>query len=203
MTSPGTVFFRHRRQGRNGVEFNCIKFRTMVENADALQQALRAQNQVDGPQFKLNHDPRVTKLGSFLRRTNLDELPQFVNVLMGQMSLVGPRPSPDKENQCCPPWRRARLSVRPGITGLWQVARSHDRHLTDFQEWIYYDTRYVENRSLWLDLQIIWQTVRVLLRIGASARWRQRWAPGPEHFVPVRPTRPSATSSAHNQLSVP
>lgn len=175
LSSPGPVLFRHRRQGLDGVEFDCLKFRTMIRDADALQRQLRARNQVDGPQFKLANDPRVTRVGHLLRTTNLDELPQLINVLRGEMSLVGPRPSPDRENQCCPTWRKTRLSVKPGITGLWQVARSADRQLTDFQEWIYYDTRYVENRSLSLDLQIVWQTVRLLLRLGVSERWRARW----------------------------
>jgi lipopolysaccharide/colanic/teichoic acid biosynthesis glycosyltransferase len=182
LSSPGPVFFRHRRQGHGGAEFECLKFRTMVRDADALQQQLRECNQVDGPQFKISEDPRVTRVGRWLRRSNIDELPQLINVLRGEMSLVGPRPSPDRENQYCPTWRRLRLSVRPGITGLWQVARSPDRHLTDFQEWIYYDTRYVENRSLRLDLQIIWQTVRVLFRLGPSQRWLSRWRPQPSRW---------------------
>jgi lipopolysaccharide/colanic/teichoic acid biosynthesis glycosyltransferase len=177
LTSRGPVFFRHRRQGLNGVEFDCLKFRTMVRDADALQRGLRAMNQVDGPQFKIANDPRVTKVGKWLRRTNIDELPQLVNVVLGQMSLVGPRPSPDSENQCCPTWRRIRLSVRPGITGLWQVARSEGRRVTDFQEWIYFDTQYIQGRSLWLDTQIIWQTIRLLLRLGPSRWWLTRWNP--------------------------
>ncbi len=126
--------------------------------ADALQGQLRAINEVDGPQFKLSNDPRLTKLGNFLRRTNVDELPQLINVLLGHMSLVGPRPSPDCENQLCPPWRRTRLSVRPGITGLWQVLRLRDQDQSDFQEWIYYDVEYVRHQSFWLDVQIILYT---------------------------------------------
>lgn len=178
-SSPGPVLFRHRRQGLRGVEFDCLKFRTMVQDADSLQKQLRSRNQVDGPQFKLEDDPRVTRVGAWLRWTNVDELPQLINVVRGQMSLVGPRPSPDRENQCCPAWRRVRLSVRPGITGLWQVARSADRQFTDFQEWIYFDTRYVENRSLRLDLQIIWQTARIMLGLGPGSRWCARWRPRP------------------------
>ena len=196
-TSRGPVLFRHRRQGKGGTEFDCLKFRTMGAGADAQQHELRMANQVDGPQFKLLNDPRVTRVGRVLRRTNLDELPQFLNVLLGQMSLVGPRPSPDNENQCCPPWRKARLSVRPGITGLWQVTRSDDRHQTDFQEWIYYDTCYVERRCLWLDLQIIWQTVRILLRCGTSRRWRRRWMPGAaDHEVVAPYVRPAFSRSS-------
>src|SRR5207248_7868201 len=103
-----------------------------------------------GPQFYIEWDVRVTKVGRFLRQTRLDELPQFFNVLRGQMSVVGPRPSPFKENQFCPAWREARLSVRPGITGLWQVKRTRTVGL-DFQEWIKYDIEYVENASFSLD----------------------------------------------------
>lgn len=177
LTSRGPVLFYHRRQGRGGGEFDCIKFRTMIINADAVKRKLMKRNQVDGPQFKLSNDPRVTTIGGILRKTNIDELPQLINVLRGEMSLVGPRPSPDNENQCCPPWRRARLSVRPGITGLWQVARSRDRSQTDFQEWIYYDTLYVENRSLWLDFRILYETMRVVVGLGPTESWRQKWMP--------------------------
>ena len=109
-------------------------------------------------QFKIDNDPRVTKIGPWLRRSNIDELPQLFNVLLGQMSLVGPRPSPDSENQLCPEWRRTRLSVKPGITGLWQVLRLRNPHASDFQEWIYYDVEYARHRSLWLDLQILLYT---------------------------------------------
>lgn len=151
-------FFAHQRESMKGVEFGCLKFRTMRKDAEAIKAKLMAENQADGPQFFIENDPRHTKVGRFLRKTNLDELPQFLNVLLGQMSIVGPRPSPYKENQYCPPWREARLSVRPGITGLWQVLRSRD-HGKDFQEWIRYDIEYVENLSWKLDLWIIWRTV--------------------------------------------
>jgi len=162
LNSKGPVFYLHRRQGRHGKEFRCIKFRTMVTQAHQLQDVVRAVNEVDGPQFKIEEDPRVTLVGSFLRQTNLDEIPQFINVLLGHMSFVGPRPSPDEENQMCPAWREARLSVRPGITGLWQVARSKDR-ANDFQEWIHYDTEYVRGLSLWLDVVIVVKTLGILL----------------------------------------
>jgi len=158
LNSKGGVFYLHRRQGRHGREFGCIKFRTMVTNAPGLQDELRALNEVDGPQFKMDDDPRVTLVGAFLRETYLDEIPQLINVLLGHMALVGPRPSPDEENQMCPSWREARLSVRPGMTGLWQVARSKERK-NDFQEWIYYDTQYVQNLSLKMDLSIYWKTL--------------------------------------------
>ena len=133
---------------------------------EAKQGELRKANQVDGPQFKLAYDPRVTPIGHFLRRTNIDELPQLWNVLKGEMSVVGPRPSPFEENQICPGWREARLSVKPGITGLWQVSRSRDRGAADFQEWIFYDTQYVERRGFWLDVKIILLTIKELFGKG-------------------------------------
>lgn len=162
----GPVFFVHQREGLHGRPFGCMKFRTMIRNAEALKEKLRAANQVDGPQFKIADDPRITPIGRFIRRTNIDELPQFLNVLLGQMSVVGPRPSPFKENQLCPPWREARLSVKPGITGLWQVSRSRQRGAADFQEWIYYDTQYVERRSFWLDVKILLLTIKEILGRG-------------------------------------
>ncbi len=161
LSSPGPVFFRHRREGLHAGKFSCLKFRTMVEGADQIQQKLRFKNEVDGPQFKVENDPRVTPVGGFLRDTFIDEIPQFVNILLGQMSLVGPRPSPKAENLFCPLWRYARLSVRPGITGLWQICRTR-RPNRDFQEWIYYDTNYVRNLSLGLDLLICGRTVKKL-----------------------------------------
>jgi lipopolysaccharide/colanic/teichoic acid biosynthesis glycosyltransferase len=157
----GPFFFSHRRQTLGGREFPCIKFRSMQIGADEMKSQLRAHNQADGPQFFLQSDPRLTRVGRFLRDWNLDELPQFFNVLAGHMSVVGPRPSPHSENQFCPGWREARLSVRPGITGLWQVMRTRQAG-TDFQEWIKYDIEYVENASMRLDLWIILQTPRVL-----------------------------------------
>ncbi len=157
-SSPGPLFFIHRREGRGGREFGCLKFRTMVPDAHRKQREMYAQNQVDGPQFKIDKDPRVTRIGAILRRTNIDELPQLFNVLAGQMSLVGPRPSPFRENQICVPWRLARLSVRPGITGVWQICRDR-RSEGDFHQWIYYDLAYVKHFSLWLDVKILWYTL--------------------------------------------
>ncbi|UCE58152.1 MAG: sugar transferase [Phycisphaerales bacterium] len=158
VTSPGPVLFGHKRQGLGGKEFLCWKFRTMLHGADSMQDELRAINEVDGPQFKIADDPRIHKVGRWLRRYNIDELPQLINVLLGQMSLVGPRPSPDHENQLCPGWRRTRLSMRPGITGLWQVLRLRDTPEADFQEWIYYDVEYARHRSLLLDVQLLLHT---------------------------------------------
>lgn len=162
LTSPGPVFYKDRRQGLHGKQFNCLKFRTMILGADKIQEILRIVSQVDGPQFKIANDPRINTVGWFLRETYIDEIPQFFNVLFGQMSIVGPRPSPESENTLCPFWRDARLSVRPGITGLWQVYRTREP-MKDFQEWIHYDSEYVRNLSLKMDLGICWKTVRKLL----------------------------------------
>jgi lipopolysaccharide/colanic/teichoic acid biosynthesis glycosyltransferase len=156
-------FFSQRRETSGGREFGCLKFRSMKKNAEQLKDVLRTQNQADGPQFFLSSDPRLTRVGRFLRKYDLDEWPQFINVLLGDMSVVGPRPSPRVENQYCPPWREARLSVRPGITGLWQIRRTRQIG-SDFQEWIKYDLQYVENRSWSLDLWIIWKTIMLMVR---------------------------------------
>ena len=161
VTSPGSIFYRDKRQGLHGKEFNCLKFRTMVQGADQIQEKLRFVSQVDGPQFKMEDDPRISVVGRFLRETYIDEIPQFLNVLLGQMSVVGPRPSPESENVSCPLWREARLSVRPGITGLWQISRTR-QPLKDFQEWIRYDIEYIRNMSLKRDIWICWQTVKKL-----------------------------------------
>lgn len=163
LEDPGPIFFVHKRETRGGRVFGCIKFRSMRRNADQIKGQLQAQNRADGPQFYIPNDPRITRVGAFMRACQLDEVPQFINVLLGQMSIVGPRPSPFEENQYCPPWREARLSVRPGVTGLWQVKRTRAAG-TDFQEWIRYDIEYVERQSFWLDLYIIWKTVMVVVR---------------------------------------
>ncbi len=162
LSSAGPVFYRARRQGLGGKGFECLKFRSMVPSAEGLQEKLRVVNQVDGPQFKLENDPRVNAVGQFLRDTNLDEIPQFINVLRGEMSVIGPRPSPEHENASCPHWRYARLSVRPGITGLWQICRTREGG-KDFQEWVHYDTEYVRKLSLKLDLWIFWKTAEKLI----------------------------------------
>jgi lipopolysaccharide/colanic/teichoic acid biosynthesis glycosyltransferase len=134
----------------------------MRKDAEKLKLELQKLNRADGPQFFIENDPRMTKVGRLIRKLNLDELPQFFNVLLGDMSVVGPRPSPHKENQFCPAWREARLSVRPGITGLWQVRRTRQAG-SDFQEWIKYDLEYVRRANWRLDLLIICQTFRVLI----------------------------------------
>lgn len=156
------VLFRHRRQSRHGRVFDCLKFRTMRRNAERLAPELQAKNRCDGPQVFIEDDPRVTRVGRILRALHIDELPQFWNVLKGDMSMVGPRPSPDAENRICPAWRELRLSVRPGITGLWQIKRTRNPG-RDFQEWIRYDIEYVRNASVLTDLRICVQTAMMIL----------------------------------------
>jgi lipopolysaccharide/colanic/teichoic acid biosynthesis glycosyltransferase len=171
LESGRPLFYAQRREGLGGRVFRCWKFRTMSINADQSWKDLKAIDTMDGPHFKLAHDPRVTRVGRVLRALNIDELPQFINVLLGDMSLVGPRPSPFRENQVCVPWREARLSVRPGITGLWQVCR-HDRSSGDFHQWIEYDLMYVQHGSLWLDLRILLATV---ITLGGKRHVRSSW----------------------------
>ena len=183
--SKGPILYGDEREGMNGTSFRCWKFRTMVEGAHAQQRELSAQNQVDGPQFKLERDPRVTWVGRILRPSSLDELPQLINVLTGEMSLVGPRPSPFRENQMCIPWRKARLSVRPGITGLWQVCR-HDRANGDFHQWIYYDLLYARHVSLWLDLKILAATV---VTLGGRGHVPLSWMIPPHKYNDRRRSR--------------
>jgi lipopolysaccharide/colanic/teichoic acid biosynthesis glycosyltransferase len=159
LDSKGPIFFKDMRQGLHGKRFACLKFRTMLVGADAMQEKLRAINEADGPQFVIADDPRRSRVGRFLRETYIDEIPQFLSILLGRMSIVGPRPSPESENILCPFWRDARLSVRPGLTGLWQICRTR-QPMKDFQEWIHYDIEYVRNLSIGLDLWICLQTAK-------------------------------------------
>jgi exopolysaccharide biosynthesis polyprenyl glycosylphosphotransferase len=161
LTSPGPVFYRQLRNGLHGREFSILKFRSMVQEADVLLDALRDQNEMSGAAFKMEKDPRVTPLGAFLRRFSLDELPQFINVLMGDMSLVGPRPLIASEKDKYEEWQRRRLSVRPGLTCLWQIT---GRSTTDFEQWMQLDLQYIDNWSILRDLKIILGTVPAMLR---------------------------------------
>ncbi|MGQ1909058.1 sugar transferase [Marinifilum sp. RC60d5] len=156
----GTIFFKQRRVGLNGRIFSCLKFRTMVENAEALRVSLENQNEQSGPVFKIKNDPRVTKVGRFLRRTSLDELPQFFNVLKGEMSIVGPRPPIPSEVQQYQRWQRRRLSMKPGITCIWQVS---GRNNIPFEEWMRLDMMYIDTWSLKLDLMLFISTIKVVL----------------------------------------
>lgn len=158
-TSKGPVFFSQKRVGKNGKEFDMYKFRSMVVNAEELKEKLVAQNEMSGPMFKMKDDPRVTKVGKFIRKTSIDELPQLWNVLKGDMSLVGPRPSLPKEVAQFEDWMYRRLEVKPGLTCYWQVS---GRNNIDFEDWMKLDIRYVEERSTWIDIKLIFKTVGVL-----------------------------------------
>lgn len=158
--SEGDVFFSQTRVGRGGRLFKFYKFRTMVQNAEALKQSLMKFNETDGPAFKMKQDPRITNLGRFLRKSSLDELPQLWNVLIGDMSLVGPRPALPSEVKEWEPWQYSRLSVEQGCTCIWQVS---GRSNTTFQEWMEMDLEYVSKWSLLLDLTLIVRTVLVML----------------------------------------
>jgi len=156
--SKGPVFFLQKRCGRNRKEFFMYKFRTMVKDAETLKKGLK--NEMDGPMFKLRNDPRITWLGRILRKLSFDELPQLLNVLKGEMSLVGPRPLADEEMVGDDIWREIRLSVRPGMTGLWQIM---GRDSGKFSDWITYDTEYVQKRSLFMDIKILFLTITTVL----------------------------------------
>jgi exopolysaccharide biosynthesis polyprenyl glycosylphosphotransferase len=157
----GPVLFRQKRVGRFGELFTCLKFRSMVVDADARKVELLAENEQDGPAFKMSNDPRVTRIGRFLRRYSLDELPQLWNVLVGDMSFVGPRPpTPDEVQKYQWAWRR-RLSVRPGLTCIWQI---WGRNEVSFQRWMEMDLWYIDTWSLWKDVKLILRTVSVVLR---------------------------------------
>ncbi len=163
--SPGPVFYIQKRCGRGGKFFGMVKFRTMIANAEKLHKELIGENETDGPMFKLSNDPRVTRLGRIMRKTSIDELPQLLNVLKGEMSLVGPRPLIMDEMKFSPSWRDTRLKVKPGITGLWQI---QGRSEASFHDWIRYDTYYVKNQSFWLDIKILFKTIKVILqKVGA------------------------------------
>jgi lipopolysaccharide/colanic/teichoic acid biosynthesis glycosyltransferase len=165
LTSKGPVFFTQQRDSIGGRRFTMYKFRTMCVDAEAQKAALRAQSEQDGPAFKMTNDPRVTRLGKFLRKTSLDELPQLFNVLLGDMSLVGPRPLPCDESNRCEPWQRRRLDVTPGLTCIWQV---RGRSAVTFCEWARMDIEYIRSRSLVNDVKLIAETVpAVALRRGA------------------------------------
>jgi exopolysaccharide biosynthesis polyprenyl glycosylphosphotransferase len=166
LTSPGPVFYKWKVMGLNKKPFSGYKFRTMVQNADELKAQLVAANEMSGPVFKMKNDPRVTPVGRILRKFSLDELPQLWSVLKGDMSLVGPRPPLVTEVNRFERWQRRKLSIRPGITCLWQVnGRSH---ITDFDEWARLDLEYIDNWSLWLDFRILVQTIPVVL-LGRGA----------------------------------
>jgi len=166
LDSRGPVFFRQRRWGRGGREFRIVKFRTMVDEAEALKSSVENRNDLaGGPLFKIREDPRITRVGAWLRRTSLDELPQLWNVLRGEMSLVGPRPFVVDEAEQITGWAGRRVETTPGITGLWQVLGRTD---LPFEEMVKLDYIYVTNWSLWWDIKILFQTIpAILARRGA------------------------------------
>lgn len=157
--SKGPVLFKQERVGKNGKTFFMYKFRSMVSNAEELKKQLLAHNEVDGPVFKIKEDPRVTKVGKFIRRTSIDELPQLINVLKGEMSLVGPRPALPEEVDQYTIYERQRLKVLPGLTCYWQVS---GRSNVSFYEWMELDIKYICECNFWLDLKLIFKTVLVL-----------------------------------------
>ena len=158
--SKGPVLFKQERVGLYGRSFHMLKFRSMVVNAEELKAKLMAQNERTGPVFKMQRDPRVTAVGRFIRKYSIDELPQFINVLRGEMTIVGPRPPVPREVDQYEAWQRRRLSVRPGITCVWQVS---GRDSIGFEEWMYLDMQYIDNWSLAQDFQLIFKTVPVVL----------------------------------------
>jgi len=168
LTSPGPVLFRQRRSGLNGKPFTMLKFRSMVTNAEQRKAELQVLNEMDGPVFKVTNDPRVTPIGRILRRWSIDEWPQMINVLLGDMSLVGPRPLPvDEVRRFDDVAHRRRLSVKPGLTCLWQVKGRSE--VKNFKEWVRLDLEYIDNWSIWLDIQILCQTIpTVILGTGAK-----------------------------------
>jgi exopolysaccharide biosynthesis polyprenyl glycosylphosphotransferase len=166
LTSPGPVFFKQERCGLNGRLFTMYKLRSMVNNSEQALFELETLNEMDGPVFKSSRDPRRTKVGKFLRKFSIDEFPQFYNVLRGDMSLVGPRPPLPQEVARYERWQRRRLSMKPGITCLWQIS---GRNEVSFQEWMKLDLTYIDNWSLLLDLKILLKTVPVVL-LGRGAR---------------------------------
>jgi exopolysaccharide biosynthesis polyprenyl glycosylphosphotransferase len=161
LDSPGPVIYKQRRVGRNGKFFAMYKFRSMVENAEATNYKLANFNEVNGAAFKIKEDPRVTKVGRFIRKYSIDELPQLLNVLKGDMSLIGPRPPLPKEVEEYSDWEWRRLEVVPGITGLWQVS---GRSELSFEQWVNLDIYYIENWNLWMDFKILLKTIPAVIK---------------------------------------
>ena len=162
LDSPGDgAIFRQRRVGRDGKLFWLYKFRTLCPDAEEQLNELLSQNQMDGPVFKIKGDPRITRVGRFLRKTSLDELPQLLNVLQGDMSIVGPRPALPREVELYSDYQRQRLYVTPGLSCYWQIAPH--RNEMSFDEWVALDLKYIQERSFWVDWKIIFLTVRAML----------------------------------------
>lgn len=159
--SPGPVFFSQTRIGKNGRRFKIWKFRSMYIDAEARKKELEAQNEIKGLMFKMEDDPRITKVGKFIRKTSIDETPQFFNILVGDMSLVGTRPPTEDEFEQYNGYYRRRMSITPGLTGMWQVSGRSD--IQDFEEIVKLDLEYIDNWSLLLDIKILFKTVFIVL----------------------------------------
>ncbi len=162
LSSPGPILFTQLRHTLGGRPFRIYKFRTMRVGADAEKAKLRARSEQDGPAFKLREDPRITRIGKLLRVTSLDELPQLINVIRGEMSLVGPRPLPCDESSACERWQLRRLDVTPGLTCIWQVS---GRSTVTFDDWMRMDRYYIRNRSPWLDIKLVVRTFGAVFRL--------------------------------------
>jgi exopolysaccharide biosynthesis polyprenyl glycosylphosphotransferase len=165
LTSKGPILFTQIRSGLNGRQFTLYKFRTMVANAESLKKELKVNNEMDGPVFKITKDPRVTPVGQLLRKTSLDELPQLFNIMKGEMSLVGPRPPLPSEVQEYQPWQRRKLSMKPGLTCIWQVS---GRNKVSFKEWMKMDLEYIDRWSLFLDFKLLALTVKEVMFGGGK-----------------------------------
>lgn len=160
LNSPGPVFFKQERIGLRGRKFMLYKFRTMVQNAEQIKEKILDQNEVDGPVFKIQRDPRITRIGIFLRKTGIDEIPQLYNVMRGEMSLIGPRPPIESEVAQYKRWQLRRLSVKPGITCTWQVIPN--RNDINFEKWMKLDLEYIDNWTLWEDIKLYFKTIRAI-----------------------------------------
>lgn len=161
----GPVFYTQERVGKDGRHFRMFKFRSMVTNADELLEKLKAQNEIKGAMFKMKNDPRITKVGRFIRKYSLDELPQLLNVVGGSMSIVGPRPPLQYEVDEYTDYDKQRLMVKPGATGMWQVGGRND---LNFDQMVELDLTYINERSIWLDLKIMFETVKVMIKPNAA-----------------------------------
>jgi lipopolysaccharide/colanic/teichoic acid biosynthesis glycosyltransferase len=160
LESSGTIIFYQYRVGKDGKIFKMYKFRSMIENAEKLTHKLKNKNEMTGPMFKIKDDPRITRIGKFIRKTSIDELPQLINVLKGEMSLVGPRPNLPKEVEKLNAYQRQKLCAKPGLTCYWQVM---GRNSINFQRWMELDIKYIRERNTWLDIKLIYQTITLLL----------------------------------------
>ena len=159
LDSKGPIIFAQKRIGKNGVPFYMYKFRSMIVDAEERLGALKEKNEMSGPMFKIKDDPRITKVGRFIRKTSMDELPQLLNILKGEMTFVGPRPNLPKEVEKFDDWMKIKLIAKPGLTCYWQVMGRND---VDFEDWMKLDLKYVQDRNTWLDIKLILKTFKVL-----------------------------------------